>query len=489
MPVSASYSPDPRHPDLGDGFFDVVDAADFPEHRLRYRNQRWASRLGLGDLTDEEWCAHFARFEPLPGNLPRPLALRYHGHQFMSYNPDLGDGRGFLFAQFRDPGDGRLLDLGTKGSGRTPWSRGGDGRLTLKGGMREVLATEMLEALGVYTSKTFSLIETGEELYRGDEPSPTRSSVLVRLNHSHIRIGSFQRHAYNSDAERVRKLLDYTLRTYMPGAWVDDPAGRAVALLRETCGNVARLGASWIAAGFVHGVLNSDNVNVTGESFDYGPYRFLPTYDPQFTAAYFDQTGLYAFGRQPGALKWNLDRLAESLTLVCEDGPLIEVLNGFAPAFESAIRTEILRRLALAPRGQDEDGRLLKSLFRFLAASGVGYERFFFDWRGGPASASRAEASPESAKYAGPEFEAFRTALADYAPLGDAGLSHPYFAGEPCTLLIDEIERIWQAIAENDDWSPFHAKLEAIGEMAEAYADTVTRGMRDVSAIPIPPNR
>src|SRR5689334_446745 len=210
MPVSARYMPDPRHSELGDGFCDAVTAAKFPMHRLRYRNRRWAKRLGMGGLTSAEWRAHFARFEPLPDNLPRPLALRYHGHQFGVYNPDLGDGRGFLFAQLRAPAaPGRLLDLGTKGSGRTPWSRAGDGRLTLKGGVREALATEMLEALGVSTSKTFSLFETGEELYRSDEPSPARASVLVRLSHSHVRIGSFQRHAFANDSERLRRLVDY----------------------------------------------------------------------------------------------------------------------------------------------------------------------------------------------------------------------------------------------------------------------------------------
>src|SRR4029078_5697468 len=126
---------------------------------------------------------------------------------------------GFLFAQLRDAEDGRLLDLGTKGSGQTPWSRHADGRLTLKGGVREVLATEMLEALGVETSKSFSLIETGEELERGDEPSPTRSSVLVRLNHSHIRIGTFQRLMFLQDRANLSRLLDYTIRTYLPDAW------------------------------------------------------------------------------------------------------------------------------------------------------------------------------------------------------------------------------------------------------------------------------
>src|SRR6185295_8001328 len=137
----------------------------------------------------------------------------YHGHQFRTYNPDLGDGRGFLFAQLRDDG-GRLLDLATKGSGQTPYSRFGDGRLTLKGGVREVLAAEMLEALGVYTSKAFSLFETGEALTRGDEPSPTRSSVLVRLQHSHIRFGTFQRLATLGLDEQIAKLTDYCLRHY-----------------------------------------------------------------------------------------------------------------------------------------------------------------------------------------------------------------------------------------------------------------------------------
>ncbi|WP_207459957.1 protein adenylyltransferase SelO [Azospirillum sp. SYSU D00513] len=469
MPVSPRYTPDPRHPELGDGFFDPVRPADFPAHILRLRNRRWAERLGLDTLTAEEWIAHFARFEPLPGNLPQPLALRYHGHQFMQYNPDLGDGRGFLFAQLRDPEDGRLLDFGTKGSGRTPWSRGGDGRLTLKGGVREVLATSMLEALGVYTSKSFSLVETGEALHRGDEPSPTRSSVLVRLSHSHIRIGSFQRHAFNEDAERLQRLTDYTILTYMPQAWNDDPAARAAALLREACVNVARMGASWYAAGFVHGVLNTDNITVTGESFDYGPYRFLPVFDPRFTAAYFDRNGLYAFGRQPTVLHWNLERLAECLSFLCEEAPLVAAMDAFAPAFETAMRSEVLRRLGLASNGHEADGELIREVYRFLGASRAGYERFFFDWRGGLAGEWRAESSPEAAKYAGPDFAPLRAVLEGYAPSEDANLGHPYFAGEPCTLLIDEIERIWAPIAEKDDWSLFEAKLDTIRVMGEAY--------------------
>ena len=216
------YRPRTTHADLGPDLFDPVIPARFPEHILRYRNQRAAATVGLDTLSDDQWVEHFVRFVPLPGSFAQPLALRYHGHQFQTYNPDLGDGRGFLFAQLEDLRNGRLMDLGTKGSGRTPWSRSGDGRLTLKGGVREVLATSMLEAMGVDTSKSLSLIETGEELERGDEPSPTRSAVLVRLSHSHIRIGTFQRLSYFREEERLEKLLDHCIRYYYPTLWSED---------------------------------------------------------------------------------------------------------------------------------------------------------------------------------------------------------------------------------------------------------------------------
>ena len=211
--------------ELGPDFYDEVAPVDFPQILLRFRNDHAAATVGLDGLSDLDWLRHFGRFAPLAGSLETPLALRYHGHQFRQYNPDLGDGRGFLFAQMYDERD-RLLDLGTKGSGQTPWSRAGDGRLTLKGGVREVLATEMLAALGVDTSQTFSLTETGEALDRGDEPSPTRSAVLVRLSHSHIRYGTFQRLAALGDADGMARLTDYVLRHYFPGTPRDEPMRR-----------------------------------------------------------------------------------------------------------------------------------------------------------------------------------------------------------------------------------------------------------------------
>jgi uncharacterized protein YdiU (UPF0061 family) len=463
MPVSPTYQPDPQFAKLGPEFADPVKAAAFPAAILRFRNDRAATSVGLDTLTDAEWIAHFGRFEPLPGNLPEPLAMRYHGHQFRSYNPEIGDGRGFLFAQLREAGTGRLLDLGTKGSGQTPYSRFGDGRLTLKGGVREVLATAMLEALGVPTSRSFSLIETGEDLQRNDEPSPTRSAVLTRLSHSHIRFGTFQRHAYFDRADLIGELVDYSVSTYYPG--LGNAPDKALALFQVVLARSAELVGRWMAAGFVHGVLNTDNMNLTGESFDYGPYRFLPRNDPNFTAAYFDETGLYAFGRQPEAVFWNLRQLAGALTLVTPADPLVEAINGFSPAYRAALAASMLRRLGLVSRSADDDIDLVNAAFKALAEGGdaLRWEPFFFDWFGGLASAPRALAGPRSALYGGEAFATFRARLEPYKMDRHERLASPYFADpEPQELLYDEIEAIWAAIAGRDDWAPFEDKLARI---------------------------
>jgi uncharacterized protein YdiU (UPF0061 family) len=473
VPVSSAFQSATIHADLGSEFFDVVQAARFPEAILRHRNQRWAEHVGLGELTESEWIDHFGRFAPLPGSFPQPLALRYHGHQFQSYNPDLGDGRGFLFAQMVDPADGRLLDLGTKGSGRTPWSRGADGRLTLKGGVREVLATAMLEALGVDSSKSFSLIETGEELERHDEPSPTRGAVLVRLSHSHIRIGTFQRLAYLDDSANISRLLDHCVSHYRPECRGASEAETAALFLARVAADVARTGARWIAAGFVHGVLNSDNINITGESFDYGPWRFIERYDPAFTAAYFDQTGLYAFGRQPDALAFNLTRLAECLLPVGEHASLEKALNSFWPAFQRETAAAMLDRLGLEPEGDEADAELVTAMFSYLYEEPVGYERLFFDWRGGSLSRSRALNGPAGSHYRAEAFKPLETLLLDRRPVDGLRLDHPYFLREgPRTMLIEEMEALWAPIAEADDWSALHGALDEIERMRLAYAGT-----------------
>jgi serine/tyrosine/threonine adenylyltransferase len=444
----ADYRPDPAILEIADFLADPVAAADFPEARLRFRNDRAAASIGLAGLSDEAWVRHFGRFEPMEDNLPHPLALRYHGHQFRVYNPDIGDGRGFLFAQMRDD-RGRLLDLGTKGSGQTPWSRFGDGRLTLKGAVREILATEMLEALGVETSKTFSVIETGEALHRGDEPSPARSAVLVRLSHGHIRIGSFQRLATLGETTNLKRLIAYSLKQYFGE---DDSGDAPIRLLAHVVAGTAKMAARFMAAGFVHGVLNSDNINITGESFDYGPWRWAPRFDHGFTAAYFDESGLYSFGRQPEAIHWDVMQLAIALRDLTGEQALIDTLNGFGPAYFAALSPAMLWRAGVESRGEEADRELVIALEQALMQSGVGIDRFFFDWRGGNCA--------RPADYQGEGFAALRHAIAPYARARDEAA---YWAGNaPCSMLIDEIEAIWAPIAEADDWSMLNAKISAI---------------------------
>jgi uncharacterized protein YdiU (UPF0061 family) len=347
----------------------------------------------------------------------------------------------------------------------------------------------MVEALGVDTSKTFSLIETGEALERSDEPSPTRAAVLVRLSHSHIRIGTFQRLLFLDETDNLRRLLDYTIRTYCPDAWREAEAERAGAFLEEVCRRVARTGARWMLAGFVHGVLNTDNINVTGESFDYGPWRFLPRYDPAFTAAYFDETGLYAYGRQPNVLLWNLYRLAECLLPLAAQSDLEKSLGAFEPALQREFTAALVERLGLRSEGYERDGALAKAVWTFLSDAQAPFERFFFDWYGGVAGMERAARSPSGGLYGRDSFKDVLAALERFAPADAARLSHPYFLREaPCTMLIDEVEALWAPIADADDWAPLAAKLADIRSMAEAIrpaasdADPMRAGATPASA-------
>jgi len=461
-PQAASYRPDPAILALAGWLGDPVAAADFPATTLRFRNDRHAATIGLENLTDDEWCTHLGRFQPLSGNLPQPLALRYHGHQFRVYNPEIGDGRGFLFAQQRD-GAGRLLDLGTKGSGQTPWSRDGDGRLTLKGAVREILATEMLEALGVNTSKTFSVVETGEALWRNDEPSPTRSAVLTRLSHGHIRIGTLQRLLALEERDHMAALVDYCLAQFPGPPPPDDAPDRdepAVRLMHLVVERLADLAASWMVAGFVHGVLNTDNMNISGESFDYGPWRFLPRWDPGFTAAYFDHQGLYAFGRQPEALHWNCGQLGVALRLLADAPPVIAAMERYGPLYMAAIGRRWCWRLGVESRGVEQDAALLAACETALRESGEAPDEFFFRHRGGRNAAGT-----------------LAEALAGYEPT-DA--SHAHWTDErPQTMLIEEVEAIWSAIAERDDWQPLTDKVAALRRMGEAHGPAPTPAGHD----------
>lgn len=460
QPTPAAYIADPKIASLPADFVkkisDPAYPADFPETRLRFRNDRWAATIGLDHLSDADWTDHFGRFQPLSGNMTQPLAMAYHGHQFRHYNPEIGDGRGFLYAQLRDH-TGRLLDLGTKGSGTTRYSRSGDGRLTLKGGVREILATEMLEALGVETSKTFSLVETGEALMRGDEPSPTRSAVLVRLSHSHIRIGSFQRLAFLGDTEMMQALVDYCMTfLYNQASGPHDPA----ALLDQAVNQIADQAAAFMVAGFVHGVLNSDNINITGESFDYGPWRFTPFWDARFTAAYFDQDGLYAFGRQAEAMHWNLAQLAIALRLICPAEPLIEALDRFPALYQGHLLRRFLWRLGVTSQGAEQDRRLVAAAERFMIEQRIPVDAFFHQHRGGKCGEQ---------PVIGEAAQAFASIVSGYR---SSGAKSQYWSGDDiCSMPVEAVETIWSAIAEDDDWQPLFAKLEAIRRLGAALRE------------------
>lgn len=468
--LSADFKPFPAIYELGEDFYSAVKPASFPSAQARFLNQKWADKIGL-HLNAEDWEKHFHRFEPLPKNIQTPLALKYHGHQFHHYNPEIGDGRGFLFAQFL--GHGKLIDLGTKGSGQTPYSRNGDGRLTLKGAFREALATELLEALGVNTSKTFCFFETGESLTRNDEPSPTRAAVLTRLSHSHIRFGTFQRLAYFKETANIKKLVQYCIQHFYPELLnQEDSAQRCSQFLSLVAKKSAETTAQWMMAGFVHGVLNSDNMNITGESFDYGPYRFLPNYDPGFTAAYFDHAGLYAFGRQPHSVYWNLQRLGEALQIAYPGLLVEESIKIYQEHFSEQVIHLFLKRLNLKNKTvanpeltKKQNEQLLSQYYYFLSTNPLLYEQSFFDFFSGPQS-QKLQNSPQASFYQGEDFlnlcQAFEAFEVSNTQLAQA----PYYQKErPCSLIIDELEGIWKKIADQNDWTSFNQKITEIRQI------------------------
>ena len=448
------------HETLGENFFTRVTAAKFNTLIKRYRNQEAAKTVSLNHLPDDQWRSYFGSFVPFPNSFKMPLALCYHGHQFGMYNSEIGDGRGFLYAQLRENGTNRLLDLGTKGSGTTPFSRGGDGRLTLKGAIREILASEYLHALGVNSCKILSVYETGESLKRDDEPSPTRSAVLVRLSHSHIRIGSFQRFAYLNKHEEVLKLARYVAFNYYPEIDPESPPAELLTqLLASLVELVAEMVAGWMASGFVHGVLNTDNFNLTGESFDYGPWRFLDQMDFNFTAAYFDHEGRYAYGKQPEASLWALCRLADCFTEFVSNKRLEKELLRFYPTIQNALYRKLCWRFGILPSTEEMKDQFVSLFFNATTNSKINLDYLFHHFYAG-FNLEELKSAPESIQ---PFLQVLRKHSARQIKRPE------YFQTQlKCSLVIDEVESLWRKISENDDWVKFEKKLLEIKRYATA---------------------
>jgi uncharacterized protein YdiU (UPF0061 family) len=468
--VTLDYEPAFEH--LGEDYYDPVPAAQFPSQRLRWRNDDLLAQLGLDAATvdDRHFIEAFGQFQGRRSF----LAMRYHGYQFGEYNPALGDGRGFLYGQLRGR-DGQLYDLGTKGSGTTPYSRGGDGRLTLKGGVREVLAAEMLHRLGVRTSRCLSLIETGESLWRGDEPSPTRSSVMVRLQQSHIRFGSFERLHFYDRRDLIATLLDHVIATYYSHLLPE--RDRYARFYAELVQRVAELCAQWMAAGFCHGVLNTDNMAITGESFDYGPYAFIPTLDPRFTAAYFDYAGRYSYANQPAICRWNLEMLQRPLQRVIPPADLATGLAQYDTHYRHHYRALMLEKLGF-PGDWDEPvtQELLRSTLEFLQHSQMGYPEFFGRltqqlapswWQDAcqilatlPIAATLDEGGTTLWTQWQRRYHQALTAFPETAL--DAIRQRLTQCNPALVILRPEIEAIWQPIVEADNWQPFQELLKSI---------------------------
>lgn len=333
--------------------------------------------------------------------------------------------------------------------------------------MREALATEYLKFQGVPTSQTFCFIETHEHLQRNDEPSPTRSAVLTRMSHSHIRFGTLQRLAALRQKENLQKLLDYCVKYYYPHLQNLKDSEKAQAFLEAVAEQKGITVAAWMMAGFVHGVLNTDNMNITGESFDYGPYRFLPYYDPLFTAAYFDQTGLYAYGRQPGAVAWNIHQLAEAIKFAHTEIDTDAALEKFSESFSLQLQKNFLKKLNLQVSETDtkKTQDLLQTVFEFLKTSKVSFEQFFFDLH------SYKICTPDlQNKYQGEQFALILEKLGAFEIDSTELAHHPYFKNTTChSLTIDEIESIWDDIEQNDNWEQFHQKISKLRQDIGVY--------------------
>jgi uncharacterized protein YdiU (UPF0061 family) len=361
---------------LPERFYARVAATKVDDPRIVKLNRPLTELLGA----NLDRLASPAGAQVLSGNAvpdgAEPIALAYAGHQFGAFVPQLGDGRAILLGEVVGK-DGRRRDVQLKGAGRTPFSRGGDGRAALGPVLREYVVSEAMAALGVPTTRALAAVTTGERVLR-DEALP--GAILTRVAASHVRIGTFQFFAAHDDQDALRTLTAYALkRHYADSVGTENDA---LALLDRVVDAQADLVARWLGVGFVHGVMNTDNTSVSGETIDYGPCAFLDDYDPNKTFSSIDHGGRYAFSNQPRIALWNLARLAETLlALISGDGKeavrvATEHLDRFVSRFEEAYLRVMRPKLGLL-QDEDEDRALLDGLLALLAAHHVDYTLFF----------------------------------------------------------------------------------------------------------------
>ncbi len=364
---------------LPEHFYARLDPTPVKAPRIVKVNVELARELGLDAdaLTGEHGVAVLAGNRVANG--AEPIALAYAGHQFGYFVPQLGDGRANLLGELVSR-DGQRYDVQLKGSGRTPFSRNGDGRAALGPVLREYIVSEAMAALGVPTTRALAAVTTGERVLR-DTALP--GAVLTRVAASHLRVGTFQYFAARRDTEGVRVLADYAIARHYPAAAQARQPYRA--LLEGVVVRQAQLIAQWMLLGFIHGVMNTDNMSISGETIDYGPCAFMEAYDPATVFSSIDHGGRYAYGNQPRIALWNLARLAESLLPVLaqesgsEEAGLVaanEALSAFEPQFEATRSAGLRRKLGLVHE-REGDVALAENLLQCMAANGADFTLTF----------------------------------------------------------------------------------------------------------------
>lgn len=360
---------DNRFHALGAAFYTALAPTGFANpHRVAV-NPAVAQLVGLPPqmLETPEFLAWASGNAEAPGSAP--LAMVYAGHQFGGYSPQLGDGRGLLLGQVRTP-DG-LLDLHLKGAGKTPYSRFADGRAVLRSTIREYLAGEALHGLGVPSTRALAIVGSDEPVIREQVES---GAMLIRVARTHIRFGSFEFFHHRQRPDEVRALADHVIATYLPE--LAAAAQPHVALFRHAVHAAARLIAHWQAVGFCHGVMNTDNMSILGETLDFGPYGFLDAYDPGHICNHSDHDGRYAYNQQPAIGLWNCNALAHALSSLIAVDDLRTVLYEYEPLLLAELRRHQRAKLGLE-RNLPGDAELADDLLALLARGGIDYTLFF----------------------------------------------------------------------------------------------------------------
>jgi protein adenylyltransferase len=356
---------------LGEHFFTRVKPSGLPNPLLANVNPEAAKLLGLepSDLLQDwflQWCSGNQR---MPGS--DPLAMVYSGHQFGGYSPQLGDGRGLLLGEIKGP-EGKW-DVHLKGAGKTPYSRFGDGRAVLRSTIREYLCSEAMRGLGIPSTRALSITTSDEPVYRETQETAT---MLIRLSRSHVRFGSFEYFHHHNEPKGVKRLADHVIEQHLPE--LTDQENCYLEMFRYTVHSTAKLIAQWQAIGFAHGVMNTDNMSIIGETMDYGPFGFLDAYNPDYICNHSDTSGRYAFSRQPAIGLWNCNALANALTSLISVEQLTGALEEYEPLLLSTLLELQRRKLGLEQQQQQSDDKtLIEDLLDSLAKNQVDYTIFF----------------------------------------------------------------------------------------------------------------